>query len=297
MPDGATFGKVGGMVSSDFRSRSVDVDGTALHVVEVGDPDAPAVLFLHGWPESWMCWRDVMALAAAEARAIAIDLPGVGASAAIRTGGSKRRLAAVAHRLAETLGLDDLTLVGHDAGGMVAYAYLRAYPDLRRAVIMDVVIPGLDPWEQVLHNPYVWHFGMHAVPGLAEMLVQGHQADYFSHFYRAISADPDRITPELRAAHAAAYATDAQLTAGFEWYRAFAQDAEDNRAGDPPTDTPLLYLRGDRETGDIGAYVKSLSEAGIRTVRNALIPDAGHFAPEEAPNAVWAEVSRFRAMS
>jgi pimeloyl-ACP methyl ester carboxylesterase len=282
------------MDSLEFRTRQVDVDGSSLHVVEAGDPDARPVLFLHGWPESWQSWRPVMALAAPDVRAIAIDLPGIGASGPAPTGGSKRKLAAVVHRLVETLDLDDLTLVGHDAGGMVVYACLRQqHADLGRAVIMDVVTPGLDPWEDVRRNPYVWHFGMHAVPGLAEMLVQGHQADYFDYFYRAISAQPERITPELRAAHAAAYATDGQLTAGFEWYRAFTQDAEDNRAGDPPTDTPLLYLRGDHESGDIATYVKSFGEAGVRSVRHGIVPESGHFAPEESPEAVWREISRF----
>ena len=279
----------------EFRSRQVSVDGSSLHVVEAGDPGAPPVLFVHGWPESWQAWQPVMTLAAPQARAIAIDLPGVGASTAVPTGGSKRKLADVIHRLAETLELDDLTLVGHDAGGMVAYAYLRAFPDLRRAVIMDVVIPGLDPWEQVLRNPYVWHFGMHAVPGLAEMLVQGHQREYFDYFYTAISANPDGITADLRAAHAAAYAGDEALTAGFEWYRAFAHDAEDNRAGDPPTSTPLLYLRGDKEGGDIEVYLKSFVDAGVRRVESGIIPGSGHFAPEEAPEAVWREIASFIA--
>src|SRR5207247_567953 len=126
-----------------------------------------------------------------------------------------------------------------------------------------------------------------------EMLVQGHQADYFDYFYQAISAHPERITPEQRAAHAAAYATDEQLTAGFEWYRAVTQDAEDNRAGDPSTATLLLYRRGDHGPGEIATYVKSFGEAGVRSVRHATIPASGHFAPEESPEAVWREISRF----
>jgi pimeloyl-ACP methyl ester carboxylesterase len=52
-----------------------------------------------------------------------MDLPGVGESRGDPTDGSKRQLAETVHRLVATLGLRDLTLVGHDAGGMVAYAY------------------------------------------------------------------------------------------------------------------------------------------------------------------------------
>lgn len=82
-----------------------------------------------------------MVLAAPDARAIAIDLPGVGESTATAGGGVKGHVAARVHELIQTLGLTDLTLVGHDAGGMVAYAYLRQYLQIARVVIMNTVIP------------------------------------------------------------------------------------------------------------------------------------------------------------
>jgi pimeloyl-ACP methyl ester carboxylesterase len=47
-----------------------------------------------------------------------------------------------------------VTLVGHDIGGMIVYAYLHAYPDtIEQAVIMNVVIPAVDPWSEVIRNP------------------------------------------------------------------------------------------------------------------------------------------------
>ena len=84
-------------------------------------------------------------------------------------------MAAVVHSLIETMGLKDLTLVGQDVGGMITYAYLRMFPNIRRSVIMDVVIPGITPWEQALTNPYLWHFAFHSIPRVPETLVQGHQ--------------------------------------------------------------------------------------------------------------------------
>jgi pimeloyl-ACP methyl ester carboxylesterase len=81
-----------------------------------------------------------MTVAARQARPVAIDLPGVGESSGAATDGSQRQLAAVVHELITTLGLREVTLVGQDVGGMIAYAYLRAYQDLARVVIMDVVL-------------------------------------------------------------------------------------------------------------------------------------------------------------
>ena len=275
-----------------IRHASVPVDGRSLHVAESGDPQGRPFLLLHGWPESWRTWTGVMDAAPAGARLIAIDLPGVGESTGPAAGGSKRELASLVHSLVKHLELADLTLVGHDAGGMVAYAYLRRY-DAARVVIMDTVVPGLDPWNDVLRNPHVWHFGLHAVPALPETLVRGREREYFDYFYDALSADPSRITPDSRAAHAAAYGTGGALTAGFDLYRAFAQDAKDNTALTDPTATPLLYLRGDREGGDIDAYARGFRDAGVRDLTAATIEDAGHFAQEEQPARVWSRISSF----
>jgi pimeloyl-ACP methyl ester carboxylesterase len=278
-----------------FRHSQVTVAGSSLHVVESGVLDAAPFLFLHGWPESWRSWRQIMTMASPQVRAIAIDLPGIGESTGDPTDGSKRQLAAVVRGLVETMGLRDLTLVGQDVGGMVTYAYLRTFPDLSRAVIMDVVIPGIDPWEQVLRNPYLWHFAFHSIPDLPERLVQGHQSEYFEYFYGAISADPSKITPEARAVYAQAYATGSALTAGFNWYRTFPHDAAANKEANSQASvtTPLLYLRGDKEGGQISAYLDGLRSTGLTQVGHALVPNAGHFTQEEAPEDTWALIAEF----
>lgn len=284
-------------MSIELRNAHLPVGDLSLHVVEAGDPHGQPYLFLHGWPESWRTWEGVMAAGAAHARVIAIDLPGIGESAGAVTGGSKLQVAKVIRGLVQSLELTDLTLIGHDAGGMVAYSYLRQYGDLARAVIMNTVIPGVDPWAQVLASPYIWHFGFHAVPTLPEILVHGHQAEYFDYFYDALSVDPARITPESRAAHAAAYNSDAALTAGFDLYRAFTQDARDNTAlaQAAPADTPLLYARGDGEGGDIAVYAQGFQDAGVQNLTTALVPGAGHFSQEEVPAHIWKLIRDFAA--
>lgn len=281
--------------ATPFRHSQIAVGEASLHVVEAGNPAGVPFLFLHGWPESWRSWEAVLAAAARQARAIAIDLPGIGESTGTATDGRKGQVAALIHRLIGTMGLRDLTLVGQDAGGMIAYAYLREYRDIARAVIMDVVVPGVDPWEEVLRNPYLWHFAFHSIPDLPERLVQGRQAEYFDFFYGVLARDAARITPEARAAYAAAYATDGALTAGFNWYRTFGQDADENRqaSAGPPTATPLLYLRGEYEGGDIDAYVRGFRAAGVEQVAQAIVPDAGHFSQEEAPEEVWRLIAEF----
>jgi pimeloyl-ACP methyl ester carboxylesterase len=281
-----------------FRHAHVRLDDSTIHVVEAGATSGPAFLFLHGWPQSWHAWQAVMRLAAPHARAVAIDLPGIGESISAATDGSKRHLAEVVHALIARLELEHLTLVGQDVGGMIVYPYLRAYQDIARAAIMDVVIPGLDPWDEVLRNPHLWHFALHAIPDLPEALVQGRQAVYFDWFYTILSADPAKITPAARAAYVAAYADARALRAGFDWYRAFPTDAEDNQrsARGAPVSTPVLYVRGEREGGDIARYVDGLRSSGVQHVEQATIPAAGHFTQDEAPTAVWQALARFAGL-
>jgi pimeloyl-ACP methyl ester carboxylesterase len=289
--------QAGAMVHDDsiFRHEQVTVADSSLHVVEAGDPEAIPFLFLHGWPESWQSWRQIMTIASDRVRAIAIDLPGIGGSTGDPTDGSKRQIAVTVRGLIEIMGLQDLTLVGQDVGGMVTYAYLRMFQDLRQAVVMDVVIPGIDPWEQVLRNPYLWHFAFHSIPGLPEALVQGHQREYFDYFYDAISADPSKITAEDRAIYAQAYSTDTALTAGFDWYRRFPEDARANSedTSQAPTTTRLLYLRGEHEGGHLEEYAGGLRSGGLARVESALVPNAGHFTQEEAPDATWRLIADF----
>lgn len=272
----------------------IAVEDVVLHVAESGDPAGRPYLFLHGWPESWGTWTGVMRAAGPGDRLIAIDLPGIGESAGRVPGGAKARIAEIVHGLVEELRLTDLTLVGHDAGGMVAYAYLRRY-GASRVVIMNTVIPGVAPWRDVVGDPRIWHFGLHAVAALPEALVRGRQAEYFDYFYDVLAADPARISGGSRGAHVAAYRDDAALTAGFDLYRGFDQDVRDNAAfaAGPPADTPLLYLRGAEEGGDIACYERGLRDAGVRDVTTAVLPEAGHFAQEETPAQVWRAIRDF----
>lgn len=272
----------------EFRHSHIPVGDGSLHIAEAGDPHGRPFLFLHGWPQSWRAWQGVMRHAAPEARAVAVDLPGIGESTTT-SDGTKSHVADLVHELVTAMGLRGATLVGHDAGGMAAYSYLRRYRDVARVAILDVVVPGVPPWEAVVRNPSVWHFGFHATPGLPETLTRGRQAVYFDHFFDILTVDHARITPQARAAYAAAYGSDAALTAGFDLYRAFPEDARHNAAygASQPVATPLLYVRGEHSGGDIGAYAEGFHGAGITQLTTAVVPGSGHFVAEEAPAELW----------
>jgi pimeloyl-ACP methyl ester carboxylesterase len=280
----------------DLRHDQVAIADASIHTVMAGPPDAPALVLLHGWPESWVTWRELIPLAAPGHRIVAIDLPGIGGSGRGSTPGSKTGIARLVHGLITSLGLRDVTLVGHDIGGMVTYAYLREFPGLSRAVIMDVPVPGVDPWDDFVRAPFLWHFALHAVPGLPEQLVTGRQRSYFDYFYDLLSATSNVPGSDVRAEQASAYCAPAALTAGFDWYRAFDEDAGDNQAAasGPPAPTPLLCLRGGAERGgSIDAYADGFRRAGVASVHPAVVAGAGHFPHQEDATATWRAVSEF----
>ncbi|WP_283276863.1 alpha/beta hydrolase [Rhodococcus sp. IEGM 1381] len=265
-------------------------DGT-IHVVESGPVSADPIVFLHGWPEDWSAWTQIMELAGDKYRCIALDLPGVGGSRLVAPRGDKFYLAGLIHELITALDLQNVTLVGHDAGGMVTFAYLKQFLTLRSAIIMDTVIPGIPPWESALTNPYIWHFAFHSIPALPEKLVQNNVRSYFDYFYDAISANPEAIPEPARNRYAASYTDPGALTQGFEFYRAFRTDADDNNRSTDEISTPTLYLRGSSEGGNLADYATGFRNAGLTNLNTGTIESAGHFAPEEAPEQVWKAIT------
>lgn len=277
------------------RRRQIDAAGYPVRVVEAGVRSESGIVLLHGWPQSAAAFEPVMAALGRERYAVAFDLPGIGDSAQLPKAFDKRTLAEHVRAVIAALELYDVTLAGHDVGGMIVYAYLRAYPDqLRRAVILNTVIPGVDPWSEVQRNPKIWHFAFHNVPSVPEMLVAGRVSEYFASFFETLAARPDAVPAVQRARYAAAYARKEALHAGFEWYRAFAQDEKENRATlGRLVKTPVLYVRGDRDTGSMERYAEGLRNAGLLRLETRVLANCGHFAPDERPEELAALLAAF----
>ena len=124
-------------------------------------------------------------------------------------------------------------------------------------------------------------------------MVLGKQRVYFDYFFDLLAKDHSAIGDAAREHYVTAYESPQALHAGFDWYRAFGKDAETNRKDTANVQTPLLYLRGEFESGDIQEYANGFRAVGFDSVTTARIPGSGHFTPEENPEAVWAEIARF----
>jgi len=219
----------------EFVSATAAVNGTTLHYVRGGQ--GPALVLIHGFPQDWFEYHSIMPRLAQRFTVIAVDLRGVGGSAATPSGYDAANMAQDVHELVSAVKLERVYLVGHDIGGMVTYAFVRRFPAaVRGAMILDAPIPGIKGWNEAMASPTTWHVGFMQVPGLAEKLVADRTADYLSYFFgfgKFSSSEVEHYTKE-------AYGFASQLHAMFEIYRAFPANEKFNAAQRERNDVPAL---------------------------------------------------------
>ena len=271
-----------------FTSAKAAVGGATLHYVRGGE--GPAVILLHGFPQDWHEYRKVMPLLAKKFTVIAVDLRGIGQSAARSGGFDAGTMASDIHGLIAKLKLERVYIVGHDVGGIVTYAYMRKYPGtLRGAMILDAPIPGIEGWTEVMNSPVAWHAHFMQVPGLAEKLVAGRTADYLGYFFGM-----GHFTPEEIAHYVKAYRRPEQLHAVFEMYRAFPVAEKANTQERERVDLPLVFGAGEKSPFATLAprIAQGLRAAGLTHVETELVPGAGHYVFTDQPQAVADMIAR-----
>jgi pimeloyl-ACP methyl ester carboxylesterase len=274
-----------------FVSKSAKVNGTTIHYVRGGT--GPAVILVHGFPQDWFEFHRIMPRLAKQFTVVAVDLRGVGGSAATTGGYDAANLAEDIHQLALQLELERVYVVGHDIGGMVAYAFARRYPETTRGVmILDVPLPGIEPWDEIQSDPSVWHIRFHQVPNLAEKLVVGRQVDYFRYFLSRGFSDAD-------VAHFAnSYAAPEHLRAAFEFYRAFPDNEVFNAAQRGALDIPLVYGAGESSpfAKIIPRTAESLRAHGCAMVETLLIKNSAHYVFDQQPETVAELIERHASL-
>jgi pimeloyl-ACP methyl ester carboxylesterase len=275
----------------DVAHGMADIEpGLRLHYVIAG-PAARTIVLLHGFPQTWWEWRHLIpGLVAAGFRVVAPDYRGAGHSWRPPGGYDKRTMARDIHRLLrQHLQIQEpVVLVGHDIGLMVAYAYAQAYPDgVSHLAVVDAPLPGTAVFDRLRSDPRVWHFAFHGARDVAEMLVAGRERQYLQAFFNARCFDPSAISDADLDRYSSAYAAPGAMRAGFELYRAFDQDAEDNRAAlgrNGKLPMPVLAVGGAISTS--GPLVEEMMREVAEDVTGLRVPAAAHWIPEENPQAL-----------
>ncbi|MFG2138422.1 alpha/beta fold hydrolase [Streptomyces sp. NPDC048650] len=266
--------------------RSAHVNGQTIEYVR--DGDGPTLVLLHGYPQTWYEYRAVMPALAEHFTVIAPALRGAGGSSAPAGGYDKKTMAQDLRALLSDLGLERrISLVGHDIGTMVAYAYAAQYRDgVAKLVLSEAPIPdpGIYRFPSLTPSgPGFWNFGFFGLEnGLPEAMVQGREQVWVEKFIAWLAVHHDRATePAAVREYARHLADPARLRAGFEWFRALGQDVADNRefAGQPLT-VPVLAVGAEESLGEA---VPDQVRRYATDVRSEVIADSGHWIFEERP--------------
>ena len=274
---------------AQVQTRTTTAPGFKMSYLVAGNGEP--VLLLHGYAQTSHMWRPLIAELAKTHLVIAPDLRGFGASARPESGYDKKTMAQDVHTLAASLGLKRVTVVGHDIGLMVAYAYAAQYPaEVERIALMDAFLPGVGDWTKVWLLRDLWHFHFYGKTPLA--LVTGRERIYLEHFWNDFAADPARSVSEKdRRLYAAAYAKPGGMRAGFEVFRAFEQDAKDfDGFSRTKLTMPMLAIGGEKASGDTLIVQGRLVADKVDGV---IIKGVGHWLIDEAPDQVIPKLADF----
>ncbi|OLZ52788.1 alpha/beta fold hydrolase [Amycolatopsis keratiniphila] len=260
-------------------TRRITVNGIRLNVALAGS--GPAVLLLHGFPHTWRLWSEIIGPLAERHRVIAPDLRGFGDSTRAADGYDAGTLASDVESLLEALGEPNAAVVAIDAGTPVAFLLALRRPDLvRRLVLMESMLGSLPGAEDFLAGGPPWWFGFHAVPGLGETVLIGHEAEYVDWFLASGTLGRG-VAPEIRDAFVDAYTGREALRCAFSYYRAMPVSAR--QIGEAVATRRLTV-----PTMAIGAHpVGRALERQLRPVTDDLtahlLPDCGHIIPLDKP--------------
>ena len=285
-----------------FRSELVKTAGADIHAVVGPKRDAPALLLLHGYPQTHAIWHKIASGLAQRFNVVASDLRGYGDSgkppgSPDHAAYSKRQMARDQVELMGALGHERFFLVGHDRGGRVAHRLAVDHPaQVAKIAVLDIA-PTLAMYEQTTEafaRAY-WHWFFLILPAhLPERMIEA-DAKLYLRSKMAESVARNVFAPEAWAEYERCF-TSGTIHASCEDYRAAATiDLEHDRADRDAgrrIRCPLLALWGAH--GVVERCFKPLDEwrRVADDVRGHALP-AGHYLPEEVPNLVAGELERF----
>ena len=294
------------LVDGPWSHRMVRANGIALHVAEIGT--GPLVMLLHGFPQFWWAYhRQMVDLADAGFRAVAVDLRGYGASDKPPRGYDAPNLAADVAQLVTSLGESDAMVVGTDVGGLLAWTMAAQHPRVVRSLAvlgaahplrLRAAIVARDP-AQRRASAYAWR--TFQVPRRPEGLLarDGRYVRYLFDRWTGprwrgtpgYVADVDRYAQAMRI-HPVAYCASEY----FRWLVRSVVRADGRRFARSlrtPINTPVLHLHGDFD----GCVLPSTAQGSGQYVTGdyewRVLDGVGHFPHNEVPELVSGELIRW----
>ena len=273
----------------------VHVNSVDLHYVSAGTAGAP-VLLVHGFPESWWAFHDLIPLLARAHRVIAVDLRGFGDSGPATPADTSGTLADDLHALITHLELGPVHLLAQDISGAVALRLALSHPgDLLSLTGVETGFGGFGL--EVLADMSrggAWYIGPLATPHVAETFFAGREAALIGRFIMPFAVtDPTTVSERDIAEFARGYARPGGWSGARALYAAMLNEGPDLRALAAANAISLPTLAVDRVGSSFTADALGAVHDG--TVRHAQIAGVGHYIAQEAPLQLAATLMLFLA--
>jgi pimeloyl-ACP methyl ester carboxylesterase len=278
-----------------FASHYVDTGDLRQHVVIGGD--GPPLLLVHGWPQTWYAWRQVMPALANDFTVIAPDQRGIGLTDKPAAGYDSATTANDLIALMDELGYDRFAIYGTDIGLPIAYAVAADHPDrVERLVVSEAPLPGVSPSPPLFVPPQLnakfWHLMFNQLPAeVNEALVRGREDIFFGAEFDA-SAGSQKLPDDVVDYYIDVLRSDPNALRGsFGMYRELVITSAQNEQRKARRLTmPVLAIGGAESAGEgIGNTMKLVAD----DVQTMVLPGAGHWVAEQAPAALVTALTKF----
>jgi pimeloyl-ACP methyl ester carboxylesterase len=278
-----------------FTHDVVTVSGDVrIHYVIGGS--GPAVVLIHGFPQHWREWRLIMPrLADAGYTVLAPDLRGFGLSNRPLAAYDVVTVSEDVRQLAKQLGHTDVSVVGHDLGAAVAYAWAAAHPDeVNRLVLMEALPAALEPaGSQVptLRGKRTWHLAFMSAPDIPEALIAGREWTFVANLLRSGSYNPTTFSDADVESYAKPFAAPGGIRGAAAHIRPMPESAEINRRlSERKLSMPVLAIGGELS---FGAGMLNGARQFAQDLTGAVAERSGHWIPEERPAWLAEQIIQF----
>ena len=280
--------------SDTFSSRIVDTGEVQLHAVIGGR--GPALLLIHGWPQTWYAWRLLMPELAKDFTVVAVDQRGAGLSDKPASGYDTGTVARDLLGLMDALGHERFAVAGHDTGFAVGYALASDHPGrVTRVALAEIPAPpGATPAPPLFVpgplNEKLWHIPFNRAAGLPEKLISGREDAYFGYEF---AIQGGGLAQDAIDYYVGLVSDPASLTGSLGFYRAFDETlAQNARRAEQRLTVPVLAIGGERS---YGAHVEENMRTLADDVTGVVVSGAGHWVAEEAPGQLLDALRTFLA--
>jgi pimeloyl-ACP methyl ester carboxylesterase len=242
------------------------------------------VLLISGFPETRLSWNKLIPLLSKDFEAIPADLPSFGDSGILSAPATTENVARVFHEFVANLGTP-LHVVAHDFGAWVAYSWALLFKeDFKSLTLMEAGIPGVTLTNDVQVSDYKrkWQFIFQMLPDLPAELTRGKEDIYVGWWFKNKVFKPGAVPQSDVAAYVRAYAREGRMDAAFDYCRNIIHDMDFNKKEfKAKIPIRLLAVGGEYSIPQMGDALRPYFES----LTSVVIPDSGHFVPEEQPEA------------